>query len=145
MAMTVGLDNKLYKNTGTYGSPTWTEMTSVKDLSMPIEKNSSPATSRASAFEMMAEGLIKIGLNFTMLRDADATGYGAIRAAAIARGTTFDMAIASGAIATTGTVYLRADFAIFGFTQKEDLEDPVTADVTANLIYSSHSPAVTTV
>ncbi len=36
MSVKLGLDAKLYRNTGTYDTPTWVEMTNVKDLTLNL-------------------------------------------------------------------------------------------------------------
>jgi len=48
MSVRLGLDAKLYRNTGTYDTPTWVEMTNVKDLTLNLESGEADVTTRAN-------------------------------------------------------------------------------------------------
>ena len=37
MPVKLGLDAKLFQNTGTYATPTWDEITNVRDLTLNLE------------------------------------------------------------------------------------------------------------
>jgi hypothetical protein len=144
MANDVGLDQYSYLNGGTHNSPTWGLLSSISDLSTSGSKTETPALSRGSIFDFQMEGTVKAPIKFTMLRIADATNYAAFKNAWLSRGTVMDMAFANGPIATTGTLWFRADYAVFGFDEKQNLEDPVTSDVSINLVYSANVPAMHT-
>src|SRR6185369_2155283 len=125
MAAIVGLDLKLYYNAGTYNSPTWTELTTVKDLKTNGEVMKAEVTARLSTWVMNIPTLKKAALDFGLLRDEALTQWGIIKTAWLNR-TAMDMAIANGAIATPGTIYFRADFGVFNFTVNEPLTETST-------------------
>lgn len=141
----LGLDNHFYLSTGTHGSPVWVLQTHVKDLSKSWTKTESPANFRGSNFDMQLEGLIKTPVKFSLLRGVDPTSYAIFQSGFLSRGTVLDVAVADGPIATSGTIYWRADYNCFGFDEKEDLEDPVMADVSLNLAISVNAQGITTV
>ena len=44
----LGLKAKLYRNTGSYGSPTWNEVKNVKDVTLTIEKGEADVSTRGN-------------------------------------------------------------------------------------------------
>ena len=48
MSTRLGMDAKLYRNSGSFGSPIWTEVTNVKDLTLNLEKGEADVTTRAN-------------------------------------------------------------------------------------------------
>ncbi|MEZ6097169.1 MAG: hypothetical protein R3C03_23590 [Pirellulaceae bacterium] len=40
MATRLGMDAKFYRNTGTYASPVWTEVSNVKDVTLNLRRRS---------------------------------------------------------------------------------------------------------
>jgi hypothetical protein len=129
MTVPIGFQCKLYRNTGTYASPTWTEITNVKDLEVPFAFSEADVSTRSGGGwrEKMA-GLLDAPVTFGMVYDPADTVYTALRTAAFAR-TTVEFAIADGAIATVGTHYLRARCQILGFTFNQPLEEGAMTDV----------------
>jgi hypothetical protein len=126
---TIGLECKAYRMTGgTWGSPTWTEMTSVIDVKIPIQRNLVIAKSRASVWEKALAGLLKAELGFNMLRDNDDAHQVALLAAMVA-GTAVILAFCEGNIATAGNVFFKGEFLIGSFEEGEPLEDATTVDV----------------
>lgn len=145
MTIGAGLDNKVYLNSGSHNSPTWGAMNAFESLSLSITKNKGAVKSRNSIFEKNVEGLISFELKGSYARDVDPTTYATLKAAAMSRGSVLDIAVASGAIATTGTVYTRGDFYAFGDDHKEDLEDTPMDDFTFSLAATANDPTVVTV
>lgn len=67
--MRIGLDGKLYWNSGTFASPVWNEMKFVVDASMNIEVNEVNGDSRNAAWELVLAGLIKGTIEFNIKQD----------------------------------------------------------------------------
>lgn len=145
MAVLSGLDGKLYRNSATFGSPTWVLIPSVKDVTRNGETNEGDGKSRISNFMKRVRGLKKVSLDFDIVKDSvDAANWTAIRAAWLARATV-EFAFATGLIATAGTVYVRFAAIVTKFSENQPLEDAVTASVSIKLAYSANEPSVTTV
>ena len=49
MGIKLGMEAKLYRNTGTYALPTWVELTNVKDLTLNLEAGEADVTTRGNA------------------------------------------------------------------------------------------------
>ena len=49
MTIKLGMEAKLYRNTGTYATPTWVEMLNVKDLTLNLEASEADVTTRGNA------------------------------------------------------------------------------------------------
>ena len=83
MAFVLGQDGKLYFNDGgTYASPTWTELSEIKDVSFNLTKDTADATVRSSGgFREYVDGLKDVNVSFKMLWDNAADGYDELLAA----------------------------------------------------------------
>ena len=127
----IGLDCKAYYNTATNASPTWVEITRVKDLDLELGSKAAGAlTSRSSNFEKFASGLRTLSVNFgyDFIGGTD-TVYLALNAAWLA-GTVTQYAFFDGAIATAGRQGLRMYGVITSLNMSQPLEDGLTVDVT---------------
>ena len=49
MTIKLGMEAKLYRNTGTYAAPTWVGMINVKDLTLNLEAGEADVTTRGNA------------------------------------------------------------------------------------------------
>ena len=48
MAVKLGLDAKLFRNTGTFATPTWNEITNVRDVTLNLEAGEADVTTRGN-------------------------------------------------------------------------------------------------
>jgi hypothetical protein len=143
--MKIGLEMKLYRNTGTYESPTWTEMTNVRDVTLNLEKGEADVTTRGSGGFRATKGTLKdASLEFESVYDPDDADYVALETAYF-NDTALDVAVADGDIAVSGTKYIRAEMEVFSFSRSEPLEEGVTVSVSMKPTYSAHPPAQVTV
>ena len=125
----LGLEMKAYRNTGSFGTPVWDEVTNVKDLSFDFEKAKADVTTRASVGWRQSRGTLKDGnASFQMLYDTSDADFVYFQNSFLSN-TTFEMAFADGTIATTGTQYIRMLVDIFNFSRSENLEEGVLVDV----------------
>ena len=140
MSVKLGLDAKLYRNTGNYASPNWNEMKNVKDLTLSVEAGEADATTRGNAGWKATLATLKDGsIEFEMVWDTADAGFTAIRTAFFGN-TSIEFAVLDGDKATTGTQGLRAAMAITKFSRNEPLEEAITVSVTAKPTYSDHAP-----
>ncbi len=130
MANTIGLECKLYRNTGTFGSPTASEVPSCQDVTINLERNVAVLKSRATVWEKGFAGLMKGGATIKLLRDnADADQIAFLAAIQSNPASIIGLIFADGPFATTGTVYQKGDFIITKYSQGEPLEDGATVDM----------------
>jgi hypothetical protein len=145
MAIKLGMDAKLYRNTGTYASPTWDLIGNVKDLTLSLETGEADVTTRGNGGWRATVATLKDGaLEFEMIWDTEDTDFTAIRTAFLGN-TAVEMAVLDGLVATTGSQGLRASFMVTNFTRNEPLEEAITVSVSMKPTYSANAPAWMTV
>ena len=145
MGAKLGMEAKLYRNTGTYEAPTWVELTNVKDLTLNLEKGEADVTTRANAGWKATAATLKEGsIEFEMVWDTADAGFTAIKDAWF-NNATIEMAVLDGPIAQAGSQGLRASFAVINFSRKEPLEEAITVSVTIKPTYAEHAPEWMTV
>ena len=140
MATRLGLDAKLYRNTGTYVSPTWVEIGNVKDVTLALEKGEADVTTRLNGGWRATVGTLKdASIEFQMVWDTDDTGFAAIQAAYFDN-TAIELAVMSGLITDPESEGLRATCDVFSFSRNEALEEAITVDVSVKPTYTANAP-----
>lgn len=118
-----GFDCKLYRNTGTYASPTWTLIKEVADLRMPtLEWGAAEIKTRSSKFKAYLKTMFDVGVEFDYLYKADNTNFDYLRAAVLDPDQVIDFWIADGLAATPGTEGLRFHAQVFSMSGNQELE-----------------------
>ena len=140
MGVKLGLDAKLYRNTGAYASPSWNEVTNVKDLTLNVEAGEADASTRGNGGWRAILASLKDGsIEFEMVWDTADAGFTAIKDAFF-NNTPLEFAALDGDVATAGSQGLRATMAITNFSRNEPLEEAITVSVTCKPTYAEHSP-----
>jgi len=129
----VGRECKLYYNSGTFGTPTWTEITRAIDVAYTISSERGDVSSRISIWKMEKKALNGLELTFGYRYRQGVTDavFDALRPMVLSN-TVVEFAVADGAIATTGNEYLRASYQIDA-NVNQPLTDGVSAEFTAFL------------
>ena len=139
----LGVNCKLYRNTATWGSPSWDEVTNVRDLTINLEKGEADVTIRGGNGFRQVVGTLKDGsIEFQMVWDPADADFTAIKDAYF-NDTSIELMALDGSSAPAAGVTvqgLRADFSVVNFSRNEGLEDAVTVDVTVKPTYSSNAP-----
>src|SRR5689334_3162288 len=109
----VGRECKLYYNSGSFVSPTWTEITRAIDVDYDMPAEWGNVSSRISIWKMEVKALIGLVMNFGYRYRALATDavFDAIRPMALAA-TKTEFAVSDTTISTSGAEYLRATYQI---------------------------------
>ena len=145
MAAVLGMNAKLYRNTGTYASPTWTVVSNVKDVTLSLETGEADVTTRAaSGWRQSIATLKDAGLEFEMVWDGTDAGFTAVKDAYM-NGTNVEFLVLDGDESTTGSQGLRAEMSIMTFSRNEPLEEAVTVSVSAKPTKADNAPAWHTV
>ena len=140
MSNKVGLSCKLYENTGTWATPTWSEITITKDVTQSSEVGTADVSSRGSGgFRATLPTLQDLTLEFSMPWDESDARFEAVRAAHFAK-TTIELAAMSGDITTSGEEGLRADWYVTQMTRVETLEEGVMVNFSAKPDPSTNTP-----
>lgn len=145
MASVLGLEAKIYRNTGNYASPTWVELTNVKDVTLTLEKDFADTSTRAANGWKTGRATLKNAkVDFSMLWDTSDAGFTAI-SGAFFNNTTIEFAVLSGASNTNGSQGLRATMDVVNFSRKEPLNEALTVDVSLQPAPSNNAPSWMTV
>lgn len=114
----LGIDAKVYRNTATYGTPTWTEINLVRDVQVTPNWNRSDSSSRAS--KVMSEVKTQLQLAFTLSVKVSLTdaGYTALMDSFVSSTGVLDLLILNGTTTTNGVEGWRFDAGVF--TASED-------------------------
>ncbi|HMN97425.1 MAG TPA: phage tail tube protein [Phycisphaerales bacterium] len=140
MSLVLGLNAKLYRNTGTYASPTWALIGNVKNVTLNLEKGEADVTTRSNNGWRANVGTLKdASIEFQMVWDTDDTHFSAIKDAFLAN-TPIEFLVLDGPVATAGSQGLRATCDIMSFSRDEQLEEALMVNVTAKPTYSVNAP-----
>ena len=140
MSVKLGLDAKLFRNTGTYGTPTWNEITNVRDVTLNLEAGEADVTTRGNNGWRATVATLKDGsIEFEMVWDSADDDFTAIRDAFLNK-TAVELAVLDGDVLTTGSQGLRASFMVTSFSRNEPLEEAITVSVTMKPTYSVNPP-----
>lgn len=131
MSVIVGLDAKLYRNTGTFGVPTWDEIPEVQDLNVPLDKGEAEVKQRGLDWRLFVETLKETTIDFELLHDdtAASSDFDVIRDAYHTIGTVIDFLVLDGSSATSGSTGFRAECFVKQFAENQPLEEALTHTV----------------
>lgn len=123
-----GFSWKLYRNTGTHASPTWTLITRTRDLTINIGAEDIDDSTRASRFKKSLAGMVELGISGQFKYNAGNADHTYLIAAMLA-GTVFEVACVDGAIATSGTQGLRMFAVLTQYNLSLPLSDNTLVDI----------------
>ncbi|GIW85731.1 MAG: hypothetical protein KatS3mg108_0055 [Isosphaeraceae bacterium] len=140
MAVKLGLDAKLYRNTGTFASPAWNEIANVKDVTLNLEAGEADVTTRGNAGWRATVATLKDGsIEFEMVWDTADADFAAIRDTFLNRGA-MEFAVMDGPMNVPGSQGLRATCMVTNFSRNESLEEAITVSVTVKPTFSVNPP-----
>lgn len=140
MGAKVGLDAKLYRNSGTYAAPTWSELVNAKDVTLNLEAGEADASRRGGNGWRETLMALKDGsVEFELVYDNTDAEFTALKDAFFG-GTTVELAVMDGDIATAGTQGLRATMSVVNFSRNEPLEEALTVSVTVKPAPAENPP-----
>lgn len=140
MAIVLGLDAKLYRNTAVWATPTWSEIDNVRDLTLNVEKGDADVSTRGSGGWRQHAVTLKDGsIEFEMVWDTADTEFTALKDAFF-NDTTVECAAMDLAITVTGSQGLHADFNVGDFSRNEALEDALKVSVNLTPARTDNTP-----
>ena len=140
MGKQIGLDMKLYRNTGSFAIPVWTLIDNVRDLSATDTRSEAEVSRRASAFKQFEPAQRDFSAEWEMVYDGADANFTALRNAH-RDSTLIEFAFADGLIATVGTIFLRIECKVFEFSRSEPLDDANIYSVAVKHAYTANIPA----
>jgi len=140
MGIRLGMNAKLYRNTGTYVAPVWAEMPNVRDVTLNLEAGEADVTTRGNAGWRATLATLKDGsIEFEAVWDNEDDGFTALQQAYFGN-QTIEIAAMDGDITTPGSEGLRATMTVTNFSRNEPLEEAITANVTVKPAYAANAP-----
>lgn len=129
MAIRIGIEAKLYRNTGSGGSPTWSEITNAREVTLNLEAAEVDATRRGSGgWREILSGLKDASIEFELVYDPEDAHFQAIKDAYF-QNDTLEIAALDAPVAENGEG-LRAVMSVINFSRNEPLEEVLTVNVT---------------
>ena len=115
MGVKLGLHAKLYRNTGSAGTPAWNEIANVRDVTLNLETGEADVSTRGNGGWRANIATLKgATLEFEMMWDTADDDFTAIREAFL-NNTPIEFAVLDGASNQSGSQGLRASMAIINF------------------------------
>ena len=140
MAIVLGLDAKLYRNTAVWATPTWSLIDNVMDLTLNVEKGDADVSTRGSGGWRQHAVTLKDGsIEFEMVWDTADAEFTALKDAFF-NDTTVECAAMDLLIATSGSQGLHADFNVGDFSRSEALEDALKVSVNLTPARTAYTP-----
>ena len=126
----LGLEMEFYRNSGTEVTPVW-NIIDVVTVRRNLSKGAADLSKRNQGGWKQERATLKTG-RFTvgMIYDSADTEYTFLETHFLTENPSpFEIAVADGPIATSGTRYLRSFVDIFDFPTEEPLENGVTSEI----------------
>ncbi|MBI5725017.1 MAG: hypothetical protein HZA50_13735 [Planctomycetes bacterium] len=141
MSIKLGMEAKLYFcEAGIGGTPVWTELSNVKNVTLNLQTGEADVTTRANhGWKATAATLKEGSIEFEMIWDTEDEGFAAIKDAYFGN-LIIGIAVMDGPIAQAGSQGLWADCMITNFSRDEALEEAISVKVTAKPTYSANAP-----
>ncbi|MDW8244903.1 MAG: phage tail tube protein [Thermogemmata sp.] len=141
MSVRLGLDAKLYRNTGTFASPVWNEIANVKDVTLNLEAGEADVTTRGNnGWRATVATLKDASIEFEMVWNAGDADFVAIRDAFLNR-TAIELAVLDGPTTSPGSQGLQATCMVINFSRNESLEEAIIVSVTVEPMFCGNLPA----
>lgn len=134
MGLKVGNVMKMYYNTGTDDSPTWTEIKKVGDVTVDLGVNDAEVDLRISDWILNLPAKNTGSFSLSLANDIGGTVFDALRGFAFAR-TIKQFASADADIATSGTEYFKAFGYFSAFPWAQPTQEMSSHDTTISLAY----------
>ena len=143
MSAKMGIDGKLYFcAAGIGGTPTWTLLSNVRNVTLKNTKAEADATTRTNnGWKAVVATLKEASIDFEMVWDPADTGLAAIYGSYMAN-TIRGIACVDGDIAGPTANGFKADCMVSSIDREEQLDGVMTLKVTVKPTYSAHAPAL---
>jgi len=144
MTERVGIDCRMFRNTGAWDTPTLVDVDNIRDVTKSQEWATAEFKTRAKKHVRKKRTLLTRALEFQLEHNPDEAtnnaNFEAVRDAFEDREAIFELYVLDGDVAVTGNQGLHAEFIVTKFERAEPLEDAVIYDVSLDLAVSEHDP-----
>ena len=141
----LGYQAKAYINTATSGTPTWTEIDIIRNVTLNLEKGEADVTTRgAKGWKEVLPTLKEATIDTEAVWDAENTLFAKLLDAFL-NDTNLEFLFLDGDVKTKGSQGLRAVCGIFKFSRDEQLDGALIANVSLKPTYGAVKPSWFTV
>lgn len=132
----------LYKNTGTYGTPVWVEITIVKDVKPAFPWDFAEALSRETPVKLYAKTQVDVPLQVVMRADPASVDYALWVEVAGERATYMDLLVLNTKIGVIGGCGVRGPYLLSLTEEPETINETIysTFDLKPTLDVAGHVP-----
>jgi hypothetical protein len=141
-APVVGKDCKLYLNTGTHATPTWTEVKQAINVSANLGKGEADVSARYSGWKLTKGALKELEISFTYRHKVGADTVFDALLSAYMTGTPKEFAVMDAAITDSGAQGLRAYCEVMSLNLSQELESSSEYEVTLKPTYHEDGGAI---
>ena len=131
--MLLGINAKCYRNTGSWGSPTWSEVTCISDFTLPVGWDTVEAPTRASRVKSGARTLVALNPTGKLKSSVDEENYlafwEALMAAPGSAEEELDLLILNGPHTTNGCRGYRGMFIVTKGDEDQGLGNALFNDI----------------
>lgn len=135
----IGLNAKAYRNTNTYESPTWSEMTLISDLTVNPSWDEADASARESRIKQTVKTLMNLDINGRMKKKLGDDNYDALMDAMLSDDV-LDLLILDGDRETENVRGWRADFQVFSANEDQAMGNVLFEEFTLKPSITEHNP-----
>jgi hypothetical protein len=135
----IGLDCKLYYNSATYASPTWVELTNVKDVTIALSKGEADTSRRGNTWRSRKGTLKDASIDFNLVQEDGDTGFDVLLDSFL-NGTPVELLAIDGEYDEEGAQGLRATCEIFKNDAGQNLEEAEMFDFSAKPTPAANDP-----
>lgn len=141
MAAVLGKDFKLYRNSDDPydSSPTWVEVTNVRDFSRTNKKTLADLSTRATSYKQQKGTMKELTLKWGMVYNPADAGMTAFEDA-YHDGDLVEVLVLDGSIQTAGSAGIRFMAEVSDFSDDENLEDVGTVNIEVVVGYYPDNP-----
>lgn len=107
-----GIGGRVYRNTASYGTPTWTHQDFVKDVTPSMPWDWHEAGGRFTRAKVKMKGRTDLSFQVVMKADDADAGYQAFRVAAVSPTSVLDLLILDGLVSVEGVSGWRGEFLV---------------------------------
>lgn len=140
-----GVGGRAYRNTGTYGSPTWGPEGMVKDATPSMPWDMAEGGSRATRAKTYMKTRADLSISVVMKADDADSGYLAWRAAAVSPTAVLDLLILDGLISVEGVHGFRGEFLVNLTGQPQEIDGSIYDTFELKPSWTTNAPGPSTV
>lgn len=137
-AVKPGIGGRVYRNTGSYGSPSWTAQNLVKDVTFTMPWDMVEAGARETRAKLFMKARTDITFSVVMRADDAAADYNAFSDAACSPTAVMDLLILDGLISVEGTRGVRAEFLANNDGQPQEADGSIYTTFTLKPTWTSN-------